>query len=252
MWQQFLCCFARQLKLAQRSPTARARAFRAVFTATLLGSVFYQLRDDFKGAQNAFGLLFITATSVTNGAVSTIPESFKRRALFYHQRNAATSRSRRTSAELALELLTSAVECLMYSLLLYGLCNASTAAFSWNFVYFWLTSLQMQAMGTQLCAMLVYALPSMVAAQSVAPTLMALSIVFSGYLIPRSAMHPLFQFMYDYGSLLTRPFKGLALNELQGRTFFCDRDELFPPRGRPRLRLEPPWATTARATAAAR
>eukprot|EP00941_MAST-03F_sp_MAST-3F-sp1_P000482 g482.t1 len=240
LWQ-FFVCLKRQIKLVQRSPTIRARFFRASFQGLLLGTMFYDLPDDFDGANNAFGLLFISCSSVTLASVATIPETFQSRSLFYHQRNAGYFWE--VSFFLAvfiLEAIVVSVETLIYSLLLYGLCGLNNGLFSWNFLYFWAMTIQMQVTSSTLCQFLVYACPSMVAAQSIAPVFFSTSLLFGGYLLPPSGMPPIFRAMYYYGSVITRPFKALAINELDGRTFHCTKEQLLPPADEKTLHIAPP------------
>ena len=66
------------------------------------------------------------------------------------------------------------------------------------------------------------------------PVLIAVFILFSGYLVPAAGITPALRWLNTIG-MLTRPLKGLAINEMDGLTFHCTQDELLPPLSDPAL-----------------
>jgi hypothetical protein len=80
---QTISVFQRQLMLTSRSPTVRARIGRALFQGFLLGTMFFQLDRSQSAANNRFGALFISLSAIVMGSVSTIPELYSQRRVFY-------------------------------------------------------------------------------------------------------------------------------------------------------------------------
>ena len=121
---QTITVFQRQAMLTSRSPTVRARMGRAIFQGFLLGTMFYQLGKSQGSADNRFGALFISLTAIVMGSVSTIPELYSQRRVFYQEKRAGYFRPIVWQLSLVLtELPLCAIEMTCYSTLFYGLVS---------------------------------------------------------------------------------------------------------------------------------
>ena len=225
-----------------RSPPLplQAKLFRSLFLGVLLGTMFLHLGSTQMAANNRYGLIFISLSSITMGAASAIPELFSQRRVLYEQRNGGYFRAVAWQfAMFIVELPIAIVEMLLYCLLLYSLTGMKGGVMSYNFLYFWLTCISLNMTCWSVSLLGVLASPSIVAAQSIVPVYQALNLLFAGYLMPMKAMPAALQWL-NTASLLTRPFVGLAINEMSGLVFHCEDGEEVPHLDDPALNISAP------------
>jgi len=235
---QLWVCFHRQAKITIRSPTVKAKMLRAIVMAVVVGTSFAKMSLDQRDARNRFSLMFIVVTSICMGGLAIIPQLFAQRVLFYHQSHAGYFRATAyLAAIITCEVPLFLFEAFLFSIILYPLCGLNSGVFSENFIYFVLTHAFVNWASFSLCVLAVISVPSVAAATAAAPTLMSVMILFAGYLVQRSEL-PV-KFVYDI-SLVSRPFKGLVLNEMEGLIFKCEESELVPPLEYPNSTVKPP------------
>ena len=218
----------RQVKLIFRSPTIKARLFRAFFQSILFGTMFFQLGYEQRDLNNRFSLMFTAITSAAMGTLANIPEIYKYRQVFYAQKAAGYYRALAYHAALFLtELPVSGLETFIYASILYKLCGLSMGIVSFKFLYFWLDVWSVNMIAWSFNLVGTYISPTDIVATALCPTFMALFLLFSGFLIPKSGMPSALQWLYE-ASFVTRAFEGAVINELSGETYHCAPDELIP------------------------
>ena len=237
---QTITVFQRQAMLISRSPTVRARIGRAIFQGFLLGTMFYQLGKSQQSADNRFGALFISLSAIVMGSVSTIPELYSQRRVFYQERRAGYFRSIVWQLSLVLtELPICAIEMACYSTLLYGLCGLRGGLLSLPFLYFYLSMCAMNVICWSVAATSVMLTDSVVAAQALVPVYNAANILFSGYLMSKKDIPSYLQWLM-VTSTVTRPFVGIAINEMETQIFDCKDEERVPFLNDPLLNVTAP------------
>ena len=231
---------ARQVRLTSRSPTLRARLGRALFQGFLLGTMFYKFDQSQESANNRFGALFISLSAIVMGSVSTIPELYAQRRVFYVERQSGYFRPAVWQLSLVLtELPIAMVEMMAYSLLLYGLCGLRNGIFSLAFLYFYSAMVVMCMICWSIAASAVMLSDSVVAAQALVPVYNAANLLFSGYLLSAKDV-PSYLSWLMVTSTVTRPFIGIAINEMKDQIFHCNDNERIPFENNPALHLPAP------------
>ena len=246
---QVALIIVRQVKLIFRSPTIKARIFRAVFQSVLFGTMFYQLGSEQRDLNNRFSLMFTGITSAAMGTLASIPEIYKHRQVFYSQKAAGYFRPWAYHAALFFtELPISGLEMFIYASILYKLCGLSMGVVSFKFLYFWLDIWSVNMIAWSFNLVGTYISPSDIVATAFCPSVMALFLLFSGFLIPKSGMPSGLRWLYD-ASFITRAYEGAVINELSGETYHCTPDELIP-KNESRYWVPPPkgyWSEAYRA-----
>jgi ABC-type multidrug transport system ATPase subunit len=212
----------RQIKLISRSPTVRARISRAIFQGFLLGTMFYHFDQSQSAANNRFGALFISLSAIVMGSVSTIPELSSQRRVFYLEKRSGYFRPLVWQLSLILsEIPIALVEMAAYSTLLYGLCDLREGILSLPFLYFYLSLVITSLICWSVAAIAVMASESVVAAQALVPVYNAANLLFSGYLLSKAQIPSYLQWL-TVTSTVTRPFVGIAINEMKEQIFHCE------------------------------
>jgi len=202
--------------------------------------MFYQLGKSQQSADNRFGALFISLSAIVMGSVSTIPELYSQRRVFYQERRAGYFRSIVWQLSLVLtELPICAIEMACYSTLLYGLCGLRGGLLSLPFLYFYLSMCAMNVICWSVAATSVMLTDSVVAAQALVPVYNAANILFSGYLMSKKDIPSYLQWLM-VTSTVTRPFVGIAINEMETQIFDCKDEERVPFLNDPLLNVTAP------------
>lgn len=229
LWFQFKTCIARGAKLTVRSPTLRVRTFRPLFMGAMVGSMFFQADVDQIGANSRFGLIFLVSNMSIFGQLSAIPEQFSLRSVYYAQKSAGYFRPLAyLMTQVLIEFPQMLCESLILSTMIYTLVGLNGGLFSWNFLYFWITTFTLGMTSYLLCFAVIMCSPSAIVAQGICPTFISLWILFCGYLVPHKNMVSSIKWLYDINPL-SRSLKGLTINEVEGLSYYCKEDQLWPP-----------------------
>jgi hypothetical protein len=114
-----------------------------------------------------------------------------------------------------------------YSTLLYGLCGLRGGVLSLPFLYFYFSMMAMNLICWSVAATAVMLTDSVVAAQALVPVYHAANIHFSGYLMAKNDIPEYLRWLM-VTSTVTRPFIGVAINEMKDQIFDCEQDERVP------------------------
>eukprot|EP01094_Clydonella_sp_ATCC50884_P008030 TRINITY_DN1730_c0_g1_i1.p1 TRINITY_DN1730_c0_g1~~TRINITY_DN1730_c0_g1_i1.p1 ORF type:complete len:924 (-),score=296.47 TRINITY_DN1730_c0_g1_i1:15-2654(-) len=226
---QAIQCTLRAVKNMVRNPAAlRTRGIRSLIMGLLLGSLFWMMPSDQKGANNRISLLFFCITFTSMGSVASIPQVCEERRVFYHQRASHFYQtiSYFISAVLV-DIPLSIVESFIFTGLVFWMTGMNSSGYGWHFLMYFGVLFITNMVAKQFCRMCAAATPSIQIASRIAPGLLSIWLVFAGFLIPRNTI-PAGWIWMNYISPFRYTLESMAINELVGQSFKCDKNEYVP------------------------
>lgn len=226
-YQQFKACFIREYQLLLGNPMANI--FRITFNIIMgfvVGSCFYDLHLDSTGAFARGGVLFFALLFNAFSANAELNSSmFGRPVLYKHKNFAIHHPSAMFLAKSIMDVPIFAVNIVIFSVILYWLAGlrADAGAF-FVFLAFILMATITNAAFFRLIA---YISPNIDLAHTMSSVSLISMILYTGYLIPYSAMRGWFIWIY-WINPLAYALGGLMMNEFRGLTFSCNGPTLVP------------------------
>lgn len=226
---QAIQCTARAVKNMIRNPAAlRTRVVRSFVMGLLLGSLFWQMDNDLKGANNRISLLFFCITFTSMGSIASIPQVCEERRIFYHQR---ASHFYQTMAYFVsatfVDFPLSIVESLIFTGLVFWMSGMNSSDYGVHFLMYFGVLFITNMVAKQFCRMCAAATPNIQIASRIAPGLLSIWLVFAGFLIPRNTI-PDFWIWMNYISPFRYTLEAMAINEMVGEDFVCKPEEMVP------------------------
>eukprot|EP01034_Spumella_vulgaris_P047559 gene47559-biopygen38386 len=211
-WYTFVLCLEREAKLLWRNkPYLFGRLNQTVLIAIISGTVFVNLATDDTNSMR--GILFFSALFVELTSVSMIPVIFEQRDVFYKQ---AKSLFYPTwiyvLAQAVVMYPLMILETFISSLIVYWSVGMSSddhgSRFFTYMIVMWVFSLVM----LQLFRLTSSILPSAVVAQPVGGMVLIMTVLFGGFIIPKSGVPPGWEWFY-WLDPLAHALKAVTVNE---------------------------------------
>ena len=194
--------------------------------ALVTGSLFYQAPDNSAGLFTKGGSLFISLLGFGLMAMSEVTDSFSGRAVlakhkefaFYH--HAAFCFSQITS-----DIPVILCQVTVWSLIVYFMTGLTPSASA--FFTFWIVLFSVSICMTALFRLIGAAFGNFDDASKVSGFVVSAAIMYSGFMIPKSRMHPWFVWLY-WINPLAYGFQALMGNEFRDKVVPCVGNNLIP------------------------
>ncbi|KJE94261.1 ABC transporter mdrA2 [Capsaspora owczarzaki ATCC 30864] len=228
VWTQFKLNLDRAIKINLRDPAGlQVRISRSIMTGFIVGTLFVQLGSDQVGARNKLGVIINSVAFFAFGAAAMIPLYLDERSVYNSQRSAKYFQPFSYFAAVNLaDIPFTILEVLLFSIILYftvGLRSGAGYFFYWVFM-----NLAVALWSNSFCRAMTTIAPSFSIANAVIPAVIAIFLLFNGYLVPYGSFPEGWKWMY-WISPLHYSYEGLAINEFEGNPLTCDPDQLVPP-----------------------
>ncbi|XP_043721818.1 ABC transporter G family member 5-like [Telopea speciosissima] len=191
------------------------RTIQMLIVGLVLGSIFYNLKDDFSGAEERVGLFAFVLTFLLSCCTEALPIFLQEREIFMKETSCGSYRvSSYVIANGLVFLPFLLILAFLFSAPLYWLVglNRSFTAFMYFLLLIWLILYTANSV-VVCCTALV---PNFIIGNSVISGVMGSFFLFSGYFIPKSGM-PKYWVLMHYISLFKYPFEGFLINEFSGK-----------------------------------
>ena len=244
LWRQCILCIERAFRFVVHQPRYMIfRISKAVIMALFIGTMFFDLlqRYNSHGAQPnqqaAFslqGLLFNVIAFLGFASPAAMPPLLMERAVFWEQRaKRYYSTFPYFFAGIIVELPAALAESLVYGSIVYWMCGLNPAAD--RYIFFLLVTLFLTLTMNSFCRFVAAASRTFAVANAAAPSVIALMILFAGFIIQEQSIPPWFMWLY-YLSPFHYAYEALTINELAGDgagglgdIFNCSASQLLPP-----------------------
>ncbi|KAI9227529.1 MAG: ABC-2 type transporter-domain-containing protein [Piptocephalis tieghemiana] len=226
-YQQFKACFVREYQLLLGNPTANV--FRISFNVIMgfvVGSCFYNLQPDSGGAFARGGVLFFALLFNAFSANAELNASMYGRPVLYKHKNFAIHHpSAMFLAKSIMDVPIFAVNIIIFSVILYFLAGLRPDAGA--FFVFLAFILMATITNAAFFRLIAYISPNIDLAHTISAVSLISMILYTGYLIPYSAMRGWFIWIY-WINPLAYALGGLMMNEFYGLTLHCGGSTLVP------------------------
>lgn len=190
------------------------RTLQMLVAGIVLGSIFYDLKDDFDGAQERVGLFAFILTFLLTSTIEALSIFLQEREILMKETSCGSYRVSSYSIANALVYLPFLfILALFFTIPLYWLVglNRSFEAYLYFLMLIWLILYMANSVVVCFSALV----PNFIVGNSVISGVMGSFFLFSGYFISKHGMPPYWMFMH-YVSLFKYPFEGLLINEFSG------------------------------------
>jgi ABC-type multidrug transport system ATPase subunit len=231
VWWQFWRLTQRSfIKLWRDMPTNRSRIVGCLFISFLLGTLFLRLGDGQTDARTRLGLMFVVMGYFSFSSTNALPSVLVERDVFYRQRDAKYYKPLPyLIANILADVPMTVIEGVLFSCIVYWLCGLNDSEDGGRFGYFLLMCILFYFMFRAFSRAVASWSRDLVAAQSTGPSLLALYLLISGFMITRTNI-PGWWIWFFYINPVSYAFMGYASNELFDARYTCGDDELAPPR----------------------
>ncbi|WOG97264.1 hypothetical protein DCAR_0416604 [Daucus carota subsp. sativus] len=195
------------------------RTFQMLIAGVLLGSIFYDLKDDLVGSEERLGLFAFILTFLLTSTIEALPIFLQEREILMKETSCGSYRvSSYAIANGLVYLPFLLVLAILFTLPLYWLVglNPSLMAFCHFLLLIWLILYTANSVVVCFSALV----PNFIVGNSVICGVMGSFFLFSGYFVTKSGMPKYWVFMH-YISLFKYPFEGLLINEFSGGEGKC-------------------------------
>ncbi|KAK9764073.1 ATP-binding cassette transporter snq2 [Basidiobolus ranarum] len=197
-----------------------------VVKAAIVGSVFLLLPTDTSGAFTRGGVLFFALLFNSLMAQAEIPNAISGRSILYkHKSFAFYHPSAFYIAQMVTDIPFMVIQIVLFSCILYWM--AGLQADAGKFFMFMLILLVSGFTLTAYFRMLAAYSPNFDIASRYSGLLLMAFLLYTGYLIPKTQMHPWFVWIF-WINPLAYGFKALMSNEFKGLKFTCLDSALVP------------------------
>lgn len=190
------------------------RTLQMLAAGIVLGSIFYDLKNDFEGAQERVGLFAFILTFLLTSTIEALPIFLQERETLMKETSCGSYRvSSYAIANGLVYLPFLLILALFFSVPLYCLVglNRSFKAYLYFLMWIWLILYTANSVVVCFSALV----PNFIVGNSVISGVMGSFFLFSGYFISKHGMPSYWMFMH-YISLFKYPFEGLLINEFSG------------------------------------
>lgn len=195
------------------------RTIQMLVAGVVLGSIFYDLKDDLVGAEERVGLFAFILTFLLTSTIEALPIFLQEREILMKETSCGSYRvSSYAIANGLVYLPFLLVLAVLFTLPLYWLVglNPSFMAFFHFLLLIWLILYTANSVVVCFSALV----PNFIVGNSVICGVMGSFFLFSGYFVTKSGMPKYWVFMH-YISLFKYPFEGLLINEFSGGEGKC-------------------------------
>ncbi|KAH6695443.1 ABC-2 type transporter-domain-containing protein [Plectosphaerella plurivora] len=207
-------------------PTFIIKQASTIIQALIAGSLFYNASGDSSGLFIKSGACFFAILFNSLLSMSEVTDSFTGRpVLLKHKSFAFYHPAAFCIAQIAADIPVILFQVSTFSLILYfmvGLTSSASAFFT-----FWVLIVSITFCMTALFRAVGAAFSTFDGASKVSGFLIGATIIYSGYLIPKPAMHPWFVWIY-WINPMSYGFDALLSNEFHGKTIPCVGPNLVP------------------------
>ncbi|XP_057492766.1 ABC transporter G family member 5-like [Actinidia eriantha] len=190
------------------------RTLQMLVAGLVLGSIFYDLKDDLAGAEERVGLFAFILTFLLTSTIEALPIFLQEREILMKETSRGSYRvSSYAIANGLVYLPFLLILALLFSVPLYWLVglNQSFMAFLHFLLLIWLILYTANSVVVCFSALV----PNFIVGNSVISGVMGSFFLFSGYFISKHGMPSYWIFMH-YISLFKYPFEGFLINEFSG------------------------------------
>ncbi|KAH7861024.1 hypothetical protein Vadar_020721 [Vaccinium darrowii] len=190
------------------------RTLQMLVAGLLLGSIFYNLKDNLSGAEERVGLFAFTLTFLLTSTIEALPIFLQEREILMKETSSGSYRvSSYAIANGLVYLPFLLILAVLFSVPLYWLVglNRSFPAFLHFLLLIWLILYTANSVVVCFSALV----PNFIVGNSVISGVMGSFFLFSGYFISKQGMPSYWIFMH-YLSLFKYPFEGFLINEFSG------------------------------------
>ncbi|KAL6064490.1 ABC2 type transporter superfamily protein, variant 2 [Balamuthia mandrillaris] len=205
-----------------------ARFFRAIITSIILATLFFSLDDTQSDTRSRQGLLFISINYFFFSAFPTIPKTLQGREVFYRQVEDKYYRIPPYLFSIILgEIPILLAEVLLFSTIIYWICGLNNAEGE-RYLFFVLLMFTTAVTTSNLIRFIALLCPTDIIANTFAPAVNLVLLLFCGFLIYSDSIPPWFIWIY-WIDHLRYAYEALIINEFNGLELSCSSDELQPP-----------------------
>jgi ATP-binding cassette, subfamily G (WHITE), member 2, PDR len=207
----------RELTLTLRNmPVTVGGIMRSILFGLVVGTVFFDLGVSQVDVRAGIGLLFFVLLNQSTIHMQIVPMLCERRAVYYEQRDAGFFLHWAYYISYTLVGLPFLfLETFIFVILAYGLADLRGGVGGSEFWFALLIVYVTSITARSLIFFIATAAPNVEAAQGITPAVVIVSMLWSGFLIPRDSIPLAWRWLY-YCSFLSYPMRALALNEYQG------------------------------------
>ncbi|XP_058186952.1 ABC transporter G family member 5 [Rhododendron vialii] len=190
------------------------RTLQMLMAGLILGSIFYDLKDDLSGAEERVGLFAFILTFLLTSTIEALPIFLQEREILMKETSSGSYRvSSYAIANGLVYLPFLLILAVLFTVPLYWLVglNRSFMAFLHFLLLIWLILYTANSVVVCFSALV----PNFIVGNSVISGVMGSFFLFSGYFISKHGMPSYWIFMH-YVSLFKYPFEGFLINEFSG------------------------------------
>ncbi|XP_059625102.1 ABC transporter G family member 5 [Cornus florida] len=190
------------------------RTLQMLITGLVLGSIFYDLKDNIVGAEERVGLFAFILTFLLSSTIEALPIFLQEREILMKETSCGSYRvSSYAIANGLVYLPFLLILALLFAVPLYWLVglNRSFSAFMHFLLLIWLILYTANSVVVCFSALV----PNFIVGNSVISGVMGSFFLFSGYFISKHGIPNYWIFMH-YVSLFKYPFEGFLINEFSG------------------------------------
>ncbi|OVA03637.1 ABC transporter-like [Macleaya cordata] len=190
------------------------RTIQMLMVGLVLGSIFYDLKDDLIGSEERVGLFAFILTFLLSCTTEALPIFLQERDILMKETSCGSYRvSSYVIANGLVFLPFLLILALLFSVPLYWLVglNRSFMAFMYFLLLIWLTFYTANSVVVCFSALV----PNFIVGNSIISGVMGSFFLFSGYFISKNGIPNYWVFMH-YISLFKYPFEGFLINEFSG------------------------------------
>ncbi|KAL2613833.1 hypothetical protein R1flu_025525 [Riccia fluitans] len=188
-WPEFWLLFKREMRVTWRNKlNLIIRAVQVVVLGLLMGILFFRVRRNPDQYNMGFfrGVTFVTLLDMTLFSLGQLPGLFQERSIFYKHQEAHFFRpSTYLFAKICGSAIVSIVEATAWTAIVYFLTNLSLSEGGWHFWVFYAVIVLTVLHGSAMVRCLSAVLPDLAAASGLLGLLVAIFILFAGFLLPR-------------------------------------------------------------------
>mmetsp|Transcript_33421 Transcript_33421/g.76369 ORF Transcript_33421/g.76369 Transcript_33421/m.76369 type:complete len:1390 (-) Transcript_33421:90-4259(-) len=220
-WQSVALCAGIFKTLLKRDPTAiKAPVAQNLILGIVMAIVFQDLALD--QVQSKMGLIFMSMMNFALGGMSTLPEGFDQRAVFYKQRDAGFYRTFAYSlSQNIVNLPVTILKVVVFVTIIYWASGLSDDSNGLHYLYFMGVCAIMDLAMAQYFKVLVAVLPSYDQATPVGAVTVLFMVIFSGFIIAPEEipthwiwMYYINPFAYGFIALIQNEFKSDSYSTL--------------------------------------
>lgn len=192
----------------------------------VVGSLFYKSSDDSQGVFYKSGALFFALLYQALMAMSEVTDSFAGRPILAKHRSFALYHPAAFCvAQIIVDIPIILAQVTQFSLVLYFLVGLTATAK--GFFTFWIVIFSVSMCMTAVNRAIGAATSTFDAASKISGFLVGAVVIYVGYLIPKTSMHPWFVWIY-WINPLSYGFQALLASEFHGKTIKCTNQNLIP------------------------